>query len=83
MMNINILGLVENMSYMLCPHCGEKITLYNGDSVKLSVESGVELLCQLPTDPTVSAAADNNGNIKAEITEQFDCLAQRIADKLQ
>ncbi len=83
MMNVNVLGIIENMSYMLCPHCGEKIKLFNGDNVKLAAETGVELLCELPTDPTVGSVAENNGNIKEEIAQQFDYLAQRIEDKLK
>ena len=83
MMNVNILGLVENMSYMLCPHCGEKIKLFGGDTTKLVAESGVELLCQLPADPTVGGVAENGGDVREEIAECFDYLAQRIGDKLK
>lgn len=83
MMNINILGIVENMSYMLCPHCGEKIRLFAGDNAKLAAETGVELLCELPTDPTLSALSDNDNNVKADILERFDYLATRIGDKLK
>lgn len=82
-MNVNVLGIIENMSYMLCPHCGEKIKLFNGDNVKLAAETGVELLCELPTDPTVGSIAENNGKVKDEIAQQFDYLAQRIEDKLK
>lgn len=83
MMKVNVLGIIENMSYMLCPHCGEKIKLFNGDNVKLAAETGVELLCELPTDPTVGSIADNNGKVAEAIAEQFDYLTKRIEDKLK
>ena len=34
MMNVPVLGLVENMSYIICPHCGEKMSLFGSDDDK-------------------------------------------------
>lgn len=59
MMKINILGLVENMAYALCPCCGERINIFGKTDIKtLSENAGVELLAELPIDPTLTALAD-------------------------
>jgi len=58
-MNVPILGIVENMSGMLCPHCGEIIEVFSrGGGAKVSDEMGVELLGSIPLDPQVSADSD-------------------------
>ncbi len=80
MMKINVLGIVENMSYMLCPHCGEKIRLFGGDTAQLVAKTGAELLCELPADPAVSSIGGEEED--SSLDERFDYLAQRIMDKL-
>ena len=59
-LNVPILGIVENMSGMLCPHCGESIDVFSlGGGAKVSEEMGVELLGSIPLDPQVSADSDD------------------------
>lgn len=61
MMNVNILGLVENMAYAICPHCDEKIPLFGNDEVlkKATVEAGLEILDELPLNPETTALVDS------------------------
>ena len=48
-MDINILGVIENMSYITCPNCNEKIKLFNGENTdKFLEEMNLELLAELP-----------------------------------
>ncbi len=58
MMNIPILGLVENMSYFKCPDCGKEHAVFQtgGDSAK---KYGIEVLARLPIDPRIASACDN------------------------
>lgn len=58
MMNIPILGLVENMSYIKCPDCGKEISLFGGDSGKVAQDYGIPVLARLPVDPAISKAVD-------------------------
>lgn len=59
LMNIPVLGLVENMSYITCPDCGRKIELFGPSQAKaVAAEYGIELLEQLPIDPVLSQEAD-------------------------
>lgn len=59
MMNIPILGLVENMSYIKCPDCGKEIPLFGGDTGRIAQEYGIPLLARLPIDPALSKAVDH------------------------
>ena len=59
MMNIPVLGLVENMSWIACPDCGKKIYPF-GESrtAKVALEEGIPLLAQLPIDPALAKECD-------------------------
>ncbi|WP_027718785.1 Mrp/NBP35 family ATP-binding protein [Desulfovirgula thermocuniculi] len=57
--NVPILGLVENMSYLVCPSCGESIRLFGASHVKEAAQkNGLPLLGSLPVDPHFTALAD-------------------------
>ena len=59
MMNIPVLGLVENMSWMPCPHCGEKLYPF-GESraAEIAAARSIPLLARLPIDPAIAAGCD-------------------------
>lgn len=60
MMKVNILGLVENMSYTVCPHCNEKISLFGNDmALKRAANSAnLEILDKMPLDPEMTGLVD-------------------------
>ncbi len=59
MMNIPILGLVENMSYISCPHCGDKIPVFGKSHIgEVAGEYGLNVLGRLPIDPSIADAVD-------------------------
>ncbi|MBE5039008.1 Mrp/NBP35 family ATP-binding protein [Ructibacterium gallinarum] len=59
MMDIPILGLVENMSYAVCPKCGEKIAVFGESRLQEVADTyGLSVLGQLPIDPETAAACD-------------------------
>lgn len=67
MMNIPILGLIENMSYISCPDCGKAIQLFGESHIDEIVQKHhIPLTARLPLDPKLTAACD-----KGQI-EQFD-----------
>ncbi len=56
---MEILGVVENMSGLLCPHCGEQIDLFgSGGGRKLASRMNVPLLGEIPVDPEVVSFSD-------------------------
>ena len=81
LMNIPVLGLVENMSYITCPDCGRKIEMFGPSQAKaVAAEYGIKLLEQLPIDPILSQEADlgkiefNEGTQMESILEVLDDL---------
>ena len=81
MMDIPVLGIVENMSYVLCPDCGKKIALFGSGSETVAEELGVPLLAKMPVDPSLSQMVDNG------VFERFECgyltsAAEEIDKKL-
>ena len=60
MMNIPILGLVENMSYILCPDCGKQIPLFGkGGTEQYAQKEGLTLLAKMPVDPEIAQLCDS------------------------
>ena len=59
MMEVPILGLVENMSYVACPDCGKKIYLFGeGKTAQAATRHNLKLLAQMPIDPALAALTD-------------------------
>ena len=59
MMNIPVLGLVENMSYLSCPDCGKKIEVFGHSQVeRIAAEYAIKAVARMPIDPKISALAD-------------------------
>ena len=60
MMNVPILGIVENMSYIKCPDCGRKLSVFGESGVDaLAMEYGIPAVAKLPIDPELTKAADS------------------------
>ena len=59
MMDVPVLGLVENMSYIACPDCGKKIYPFGeGKTLEVAKEHSIPLLAQLPIQPELASACD-------------------------
>ena len=59
-MNIPIIGLVENMSYLECPDCGKKISVFGESHIdEIAREYNIPVLAKLPIDPKVAEHVDN------------------------
>lgn len=58
-MNIPVLGIVENMSYIKCPDCGKEIKLFGDSQIdKIAAELGLKVLGKMPIDPHIAEACD-------------------------
>ena len=59
LMNIPVLGLVENMSYFQCPDCGKKVSLFGESHIdEVAAKYALSVLGRLPIDPTLASACD-------------------------
>jgi Mrp family chromosome partitioning ATPase len=62
-----IIGLVENMSYLICPHCGDRIDLFGeGVAERVASTMGVPFLGSIPLDPRVAQDSDSGRPFVAE-----------------
>ncbi len=60
MMNIPVLGIVENMSYLECPTCKEKINVFGQSNIDaVATEYGISTVAKLPINPEVAKQSDN------------------------
>ncbi len=60
LMEIPILGIVENMSYVACPDCGKKISVFGESKTEaVAAEFGLKVLTKLPIDPVLANNCDN------------------------
>ncbi len=58
-MNVPVLGLVENMSYLTCPDCGKKMEIFGHSKADaIAAEYAIPSVAKMPLDPTISAYAD-------------------------
>lgn len=81
MMNIPVLGIVENMSYFICPNCNTKHTIFGVSDVENTAdEFGIATVSKLPMNPKLAGAVDN-GLIELFEGDWLDNLAD-IIEKL-
>ena len=76
LMNIPVLGLVENMSYVLCPDCGKKIEIFGKSHAgEIAEKYGMKVLGSLPFDPKLAAEVDA-GRIESNDCRGLDGIAE-------
>jgi ATP-binding protein involved in chromosome partitioning len=88
-LNVPILGIVENMSHFVCPHCSGKTAIF-GDTGgrRVAEEYGVPLLAQIPLDPETRVAGDQGTPITIRRPDSpqaavFRALAQAVAERVE
>ncbi len=75
MMNIPVLGIVENMSYFHCPDCGHDHYIFGKSNIeKIASEHNIPVICRLPIDPSYAANVDAGKVEKLEVAELSDLL---------
>ena len=86
---VRVLGVVENMSYYVCPHCGERTDLFlSGGGQRLADEVGVPLLGQIPLQAGLAQLADTGkpivvSNPESPAGQALTDIAARTAQLLQ
>lgn len=79
MMHIPVLGIVENMAYIECPHCGDRINVFGEESktAEVAAKHNIDTLAQIPMRNKLAAAVDK-GMIELFEGEWLDELMQKI-----
>jgi len=81
-MGAPILGIVENMSYLICPKCGEKIEAFGpSQAFRTALKIGSPLLGQLPLDPELARRCDA-GEIEGYEAELFEPITGQLLEKV-
>lgn len=81
MMEVPIVGLVENMSYVACPDCGRKIYLFGqGKTAEAAKAHKLPLLAEMPIDPALAALVDA-GDIESFKGDWLKGVADRLENK--
>lgn len=81
MMNIPVLGVVENYSYVQCPNCDEKIYIYGDSHIEeVAKELGISLLGKMPMNQAFAKAADDGAIY--QVTNEYLKDAQEVLEKL-
>lgn len=75
-MNIPVLGIVENYSYVNCPDCGKKISVFGESRVdEVATELGIEMLGKVPIDKELAEAVENETFYEVQNTYLKDISA--------
>jgi Mrp family chromosome partitioning ATPase len=83
--NLKILGIVENMAAMICPHCGEPVAIFgSGGGAKMAKEMSLPMLGEIPSDPRVVELGDQ-GQLSKLVSEDDSPVHQayeKIVDRI-
>ena len=81
LMNIPIYGIVENMSYVMCPDCNKEIKVFGDSHIEqLAKEHNIGMYSKIPMNPLIAAACDN-GEIESFKGNWLDNMADFIENK--
>lgn len=84
-LDVPVLGVVENMSYFICPHCNQRTEIFaHGGAEQLAQELGVPFLAAIPLDVAIRVGSDSGKPVAALNADSpyavpFKTLANRVA----
>lgn len=80
MMNVPIIGVVENMSYFECPDCGKHISVFGESHIDdIAGKFGLKVLAKLPIDPETAKLVDS-GMLELTETTAADPIADAVEE---
>ena len=78
MMNVPVLGLVENYSYFQCPDCGKQHAIFGKSHLdETAAELGLKVLARLPIDSAMALACDS-GLVEGMFSAPIEQLAEQL-----
>ena len=83
LMNVPILGLVENMSYFKCPDCGKEHKIFGDSHIdEIAAQYKTCVLAKVPIDPDLAKSVDT-GTVELFVGDYFENAANTIEDELK
>lgn len=86
--NVPLLGIIENMSYYVCAHCGTRDEIFShGGGQRAAEKLGIPFLGYIPIDPSIRAGGDSGrpivvNNPDSQQSEAFRSIAEKIQSRL-
>ena len=81
MMNVPVLGLVENMSYYQCPDCGKQHAIFGDSHIeKIALEHNIPVVAKLPIEPGIAESVDH-GRVETLAAPWLKELADKIENE--
>ncbi len=81
-LHVPMLGIVENMSYAICPHCGERLDIFGpSHTAEAAALMGVPLLGQIPIDPRIATLSDE-GALEDYESAAFESVADELLKRV-
>ena len=83
-MNIKIIGLVENMSYIVCPDCKKEIRMFdNSNTQEFLNKMDLKLIGELPMSrEIIDSISNKNNNISKALDDKFKALTETVIDSV-
>ena len=82
MMNIKVLGVIENMAYLTCPDCGKKINVFGESHIEeFAKEMNFDVLARLPLNPGNTSLMDNGEVEKISLEEILPAVEAIVKEK--
>lgn len=82
MMEVPVIGMIENMSYAVCPDCGRKIELFGSGSATVAEELNIPLLARMPIEASLAQLVDN-GEFERFTCDYLENAAKTITEKFK
>ncbi len=88
-LNIPVLGVIENMSYFVCPNCGARTDIFDhGGARKFAEENGLSFLGEIPIDVKIREGGDKGKPIvvadpTSPVAQAFEDVARNIVEKIK
>lgn len=85
-LDLRVVGIIENMSGLVCPHCGKRIDLFKeGGGERAAKELGVPFLGRIPIDPNIVESGDSGepfilNHPESEASKIFNQIVERIIE---
>ncbi|MEE8350872.1 MAG: iron-sulfur cluster carrier protein ApbC [Rhodospirillales bacterium] len=86
--DVPVLGLIENMSYFTCPHCGERSEIFShGGAKTVAKELGMKFLGEIPLDIQIRETSDSGKPIvvsepESEHAKSYRAIAEKVWDSI-
>ncbi len=81
-LHVPMLGIIENMSYTICPHCGERLEIFGpSHTAEAAALMGIPVLGQMPIDPRIATLSDE-GALEEYESPAFDSVADELLKRV-